>query len=123
MARRPGRDSPEGAEPYTTYPGSSPPGYTAAHERGAVVIADAVTSLGGHPFEMAKWDVDACYSCSQKCIGAPPGLAPVAFAPSALERRVPCRSFYFDLGLHAVLLLRPVGGGVSGDGEGPEDPR
>jgi alanine-glyoxylate transaminase / serine-glyoxylate transaminase / serine-pyruvate transaminase len=71
----------------------------AAHERGALVIVDAVTSLGGHPFEMAKWGVDACYSCTQKCIGAPPGLAPVAFAPSALERRVPCRSFYFDTAL------------------------
>ena len=70
-----------------------------AHEQGALVIVDAVTSLGGHPFEMAKWGVDACYSCTQKCIGAPPGLAPVAFAPSALARRVPCRSFYFDLGL------------------------
>jgi alanine-glyoxylate transaminase/serine-glyoxylate transaminase/serine-pyruvate transaminase len=70
-----------------------------AHERGALVIVDAVTSLGGHPFEMAKWGVDACYSCTQKCIGAPSGLAPVAFAPSALERRVRCRSFYFDLAL------------------------
>ena len=48
---------------------------------------------------MAEWGVDACYSCTQKCIGAPSGLAPVAFAPAALERRVPCRSFYFDLGL------------------------
>jgi len=71
----------------------------AAHERGALVIVDAVTSLGGHPFEMAKWGVDACYSCTQKCIGAPSGLAPIAFAASALERRVPCRSFYFDLAL------------------------
>jgi alanine-glyoxylate transaminase/serine-glyoxylate transaminase/serine-pyruvate transaminase len=70
-----------------------------AHEHGALVVVDAVTSLGGHPFDMARWGVDACYSCTQKCIGAPPGLAPVAFAPSALERRVACRSFYFDLGL------------------------
>lgn len=71
----------------------------AAHERAALVIVDAVTSLGGHPLEMAKWGIDACYSCTQKCIGAPSGLSPVAFAPSALQRRVPCRSFYFDLTL------------------------
>lgn len=71
----------------------------AAHERGALVLVDAVTSLGGHPVEMEKWGIDACYSCTQKCIGAPSGLAPVAFAPSALARRVRCRSFYFDLGL------------------------
>jgi alanine-glyoxylate transaminase / serine-glyoxylate transaminase / serine-pyruvate transaminase len=70
-----------------------------AHEHGALVIVDAVTSLGGHPFDMAAWGVDACYSCTQKCIGSPSGLAPVAFAPAALERRVPCRSFYLDLAL------------------------
>jgi alanine-glyoxylate transaminase/serine-glyoxylate transaminase/serine-pyruvate transaminase len=71
----------------------------AAHERGALVLVDAVTSLGGHPFEMARWGVDAVYSCTQKCVGAPSGLAPVAFSPSALGHRVPCRSFHFDLTL------------------------
>ena len=71
----------------------------AAHEAGAIVIVDAVTSLGGHPFEMGQWGIDAAYSCTQKCVGAPSGLAPVAFAPSALARRVKCRSFYLDLGL------------------------
>lgn len=71
----------------------------AAHKAGALVIVDAVTSLGGHPFEMEKWGIDAAYSCTQKCIGAPSGLSPVAFAPSALARRVKCRSFYLDLGL------------------------
>jgi len=70
-----------------------------AHEAGALVIVDAVTSLGGHPLEMEAWGVDAAYSCTQKCIGAPSGLAPVAFAPSALARRTKCRSFYLDLGL------------------------
>jgi alanine-glyoxylate transaminase/serine-glyoxylate transaminase/serine-pyruvate transaminase len=71
----------------------------AAHDAGAIVVVDAVTSLGGHPFEMERWGIDAAYSCTQKCIGAPSGLAPVAFAPSALARRVTCRSFYLDLGL------------------------
>jgi alanine-glyoxylate transaminase / serine-glyoxylate transaminase / serine-pyruvate transaminase len=71
----------------------------AAHEQGALVVVDAVTSLGGQPLDVSEWGVDACYSCTQKAVGAPPGLAPVVFAPSALERRVPCRSFYFDLGL------------------------
>jgi alanine-glyoxylate transaminase/serine-glyoxylate transaminase/serine-pyruvate transaminase len=70
-----------------------------AHERGALTIADAVTSLGGHPVDLAAWGVDACYSCTQKCIGAPSGLAPIAFSPRALERRVACRSFYLDLTL------------------------
>jgi alanine-glyoxylate transaminase / serine-glyoxylate transaminase / serine-pyruvate transaminase len=71
----------------------------AAHAAGALILVDAVTSLGGHPLEMERWGIDAAYSCTQKCIGAPSGLAPVAFAPSALARRVASRSFYLDLGL------------------------
>lgn len=70
-----------------------------AHEKGALVLVDAVTSLGGHPLELEQWGIDACYSCTQKCVGAPSGLSPVAFAPTALARRVPCRSFYLDLNL------------------------
>jgi alanine-glyoxylate transaminase/serine-glyoxylate transaminase/serine-pyruvate transaminase len=70
-----------------------------ARERGALVVVDAVTSFGGHPLEVEAWGLDACYSCTQKCLGAPSGLSPVVFTPRALERRVPCRSFYFDLKL------------------------
>jgi alanine-glyoxylate transaminase/serine-glyoxylate transaminase/serine-pyruvate transaminase len=70
-----------------------------ARERGALVLVDAVTSFGGHPLDLAGWGVDACYSCTQKCLSAPSGLAPVVFGPRALERRVRCRSFYFDLQL------------------------
>jgi len=70
-----------------------------AREHGALVLVDAVTSFGGHPLDVAAWGIDACYSCTQKCLGAPSGLAPVVFAPRALERRVKCRSFYLDLGL------------------------
>ena len=70
-----------------------------ARERGALTIVDAVTSFGGHPLDVGAWGIDACYSCTQKCLGAPSGLAPVVFAPRALERRVKCRSFYFDLEL------------------------
>lgn len=71
----------------------------AAHAAGALVIVDAVTSLGAMPLDVAGWDLDVVYSCSQKGLGAPSGVAPLVFAPRALERRVPCRSFYFDLGL------------------------
>ncbi len=77
-----------------------------AREHGALVLVDAVTSLGGHPFDAAGWGIDACYSCTQKCLGAPSGLAPVFFGPRALDRRVPCRSFYFDLGLLEDYWLR-----------------
>jgi alanine-glyoxylate transaminase/serine-glyoxylate transaminase/serine-pyruvate transaminase len=70
-----------------------------AREHGALTIVDAVTSFGGHRLDVGGWGIDACYSCTQKCLGAPSGLAPVVFAPRALERRVKCRSFYFDLNL------------------------
>ena len=70
-----------------------------AHERGALVLVDTVTSLGGHPVEVDGWGLDAVYSCTQKCIGAPSGLAPVAWTPAAQGRRTSCRSFYLDLAL------------------------
>ena len=70
-----------------------------AREHGALALVDAVTSFGGHPLDLRAWDIDACYSCTQKCLGAPSGLAPVVFGPRALERRVKCRSLYFDLQL------------------------
>ena len=70
-----------------------------ARRHDALVIVDAVTSFGGHPLEVESWGIDACYSCTQKCLGAPSGLSPVVFGPRALARRVACRSFYFDVQL------------------------
>jgi len=70
-----------------------------AHEHGALILVDAVTSLGGHPVDVAGWGLDVVYSCSQKCIGAPSGMSPVAWTAAAQTRRVSCRSFYLDLGL------------------------
>jgi alanine-glyoxylate transaminase/serine-glyoxylate transaminase/serine-pyruvate transaminase len=77
-----------------------------AKAHGALTIVDAVTSFGGHPLDVGGWDIDACYSCTQKCLGGPSGLAPVVFGPRALERRVKCRSFYFDLSLLEDYWLR-----------------
>jgi alanine-glyoxylate transaminase/serine-glyoxylate transaminase/serine-pyruvate transaminase len=45
---------------------------------GGIFIVDAVSSLGGVPFEMDRWCIDFCASAVQKCLGAPPGLGPVA---------------------------------------------
>lgn len=70
-----------------------------AREHGAVVIVDAVTSFGGQKLDIGAWKVDAAYSCTQKCLGAPSGLAPVVFTPRAIEKRVKCRSFYLDMQL------------------------
>jgi alanine-glyoxylate transaminase/serine-glyoxylate transaminase/serine-pyruvate transaminase len=70
-----------------------------AREKGALTIVDTVTSLGGHEVDLAGWGVDVAYSCSQKCIGAPSGVAPLAVSGAARERLVKCRSFYLDLRL------------------------
>ncbi|HWF83850.1 MAG TPA: alanine--glyoxylate aminotransferase family protein [Vicinamibacterales bacterium] len=70
-----------------------------AREHDALTVVDAVSSLGGQPLDVGAWAIDACYSCTQKCIGGPSGLAPIVFGPRALARRVKCRSFYFDLQL------------------------
>ena len=52
-----------------------------------------------HEVDLAGWGVDIAYSCTQKCIGAPSGMAPIAVSGAARERLVPCRSFYLDLKL------------------------
>ncbi len=74
-----------------------------AHRHGALFLLDAVTSLGCVPVEIDNWEVDACYSCTQKGISAPPGLAPITFSERAMAavraRKTPCRSWYFDLGM------------------------
>jgi alanine-glyoxylate transaminase/serine-glyoxylate transaminase/serine-pyruvate transaminase len=65
----------------------------------ALTVVDTVTTLGAVPVDIQGWDVDAAYSCSQKGLGAPSGMSPVTFSSRAVARRVPCRSFYLDLGL------------------------
>jgi alanine-glyoxylate transaminase/serine-glyoxylate transaminase/serine-pyruvate transaminase len=49
------------------------------------VMIDAISSLGGIPLAMDDWAIDICVSASQKCLGAPPGLAPVAISQRAWE--------------------------------------
>lgn len=70
-----------------------------AREHGALTVVDAVTSLAAMPLDVAASSIDVCYSCSQKGLGAPSGLAPIVFSPSALERRSTSRSFYLDVSL------------------------
>ena len=75
----------------------------AAHDAGALVIADCVTSLGGVPVEFDKTGIDVAYSCTQKGLSCPPGLSPMALSPRAMDwlitRTSPSRSWYFDLKL------------------------
>ncbi len=65
----------------------------------ALTIVDAVTSLGAIPLRVSELGADVVYSCTQKGLGAPSGLAPITFSSRARSRRVQSRSFYFDLAL------------------------
>jgi alanine-glyoxylate transaminase / serine-glyoxylate transaminase / serine-pyruvate transaminase len=68
-------------------------------------LVDAVTSLGGIPVNVDTIGVDVCYSGTQKCLGVPPGLAPISFSEKAMERigsrSIPCQSWYLDVSLIA----------------------
>jgi alanine-glyoxylate transaminase/serine-glyoxylate transaminase/serine-pyruvate transaminase len=72
-----------------------------AHESGALLIVDAVTSLGTHPVAVDRNGIDICFSCTQKGIGAPPGLAPITFSERAVDRvtarRAKVQSWYLDV--------------------------
>jgi alanine-glyoxylate transaminase / serine-glyoxylate transaminase / serine-pyruvate transaminase len=72
-----------------------------AHNRGTLLIVDAVTSLGGHPVGVDRNGIDVCYSGTQKCLGAPPGLAPITFSERAIERirsrKSKVQSWYLDI--------------------------
>lgn len=75
----------------------------AAHAAGALVIADAVTSLGAMPVKVDETGIDIAYSCTQKGLSAVPGLAPITISPRAAEwlkkRTSPSVSWYLDLKL------------------------
>ena len=73
----------------------------AAHEVGALAIADCVTSLGAMPVMVDESGIDIAYSCTQKGLGCPPGLAPITVSPRAVERlrarSKPPATWYLDL--------------------------
>lgn len=85
----------------------------ACREAGALFLLDCVTSLAGHPLALDESGVDAAFSGTQKCLNAPPGLAPFTANARALERvedgRVP--SWYFDLSLVLAYWRDTDGGG------------
>ena len=74
-----------------------------ARAAGMLSVVDAVTSLGGIPVLVDEWGADVVYSGTQKCLSAPPGLAPITFSARAVEavkaRKIPVQSWFLDLGL------------------------
>jgi alanine-glyoxylate transaminase/serine-glyoxylate transaminase/serine-pyruvate transaminase len=70
-------------------------------EYGALFLVDAVTSLGGVEVALDKWQIDAAYSGTQKCLSCPPGLSPVSLSEKAVQvlenRNTKVQSWYLDL--------------------------
>jgi alanine-glyoxylate transaminase/serine-glyoxylate transaminase/serine-pyruvate transaminase len=81
-----------------------------------LIVTDMVTSLGGIATDVDGWGIDVAYSATQKCLGVPPGLAPITVSDRARARLVDRpTSWYLDLGLISAY----VGGvGSSGGGTG-----
>jgi alanine-glyoxylate transaminase/serine-glyoxylate transaminase/serine-pyruvate transaminase len=72
-----------------------------ADELGALLVVDAVSTLGGVPINVDEQRIDICFSGTQKAISAPPGMAPITVNPRTEEvlrrRKTPVQSWYFDL--------------------------
>ena len=51
----------------------------------ALIAVDGVCSFGGEEFQFDAWGIDAAMSCSQKALGAPPGLSTLLLSPRALQ--------------------------------------
>lgn len=68
-------------------------------ESDAVILVDAVSSLGGAPIESDAWGIDVVLAGTQKALALPPGLVVFTFSDRAAERaaRVERRGFYTDL--------------------------
>ncbi|MBV9546652.1 MAG: aminotransferase class V-fold PLP-dependent enzyme [Chloroflexi bacterium] len=74
-------------------------------ENDCFLAVDAVASLGGADLPVDQLGIDICYSGSQKCLSAPPGLAPITLSDRAIEwlheRKTPVATWYLDLVLHS----------------------
>jgi len=74
-----------------------------ADEYDALLLVDAVTSMGGCELDIDGMGIDICYSASQKCLNCPPGLAPITASERVMDkirnRETPVQSWYLDLSL------------------------
>ena len=56
-----------------------------AHEHGALMLADVVSSLGGTQLLIDEWHVDVAVAGPQKCLAGPPGMSLITVSPRAWE--------------------------------------
>jgi aspartate aminotransferase-like enzyme len=81
----------------------------AAKDAGALVLVDAVSSLGAVPFDMDGWGIDVAVSGSQKALSGSPGLAFVAISDAAWEAQKIATNprFYFDWAIYKTFYALP----------------
>jgi alanine-glyoxylate transaminase / serine-glyoxylate transaminase / serine-pyruvate transaminase len=88
-----------------------------ADEKDGFLIVDAVTSVGALPVGVDRNRIDACYTCTQKGLACPPGLAPVTFSDRAIakikSRKSKVRSWYLDTNLLTAYWGEESGGARS----------
>jgi alanine-glyoxylate transaminase/serine-glyoxylate transaminase/serine-pyruvate transaminase len=78
-----------------------------------LIVVDTVTSLGGIEVDVDGWGVDVAYAGTQKCLGVPPGLAPITVSERARLRQLERpRSWYLDIGLISRYVEASPGGRV-----------
>jgi len=66
---------------------------------GAFFVVDAVSILGGDELPVDKWNVDICFTATQKALAAPPGIAPISISKEAKKYMLenPPASQYLNL--------------------------
>ena len=66
---------------------------------GAYFVVDAVSILGGDELPVDKWNVDICFTATQKALAAPPGIAPISISKKAKKYMIenPPPSQYLNL--------------------------
>src|ERR687897_3061489 len=69
---------------------------TVAKDAGAIVVVDAISSLGAVPLESDAWGIDVVVSGSQKALMTPPGLAFASVSEAAYAARSTSPRYYLD---------------------------
>jgi aspartate aminotransferase-like enzyme len=71
------------------------------HDRGVMLICDAVSSMGGVDIRTDEWGLDYCLTGAQKCLQSSPGLGILTLAPKAWQaidnRKTPIRGWFLNL--------------------------
>jgi len=83
-----------------------------ARAKEVLYIVDAVCSIGGMNVQVDDWNIDVCFTGSQKALAVPPGLAIICFGERALKVRDARKSlmttYYGDLKRWAPVMAEPT---------------